>query len=296
MTIELLREFLDLAESLNFTETANRLYISRTALSKHISSLEKELGIELFVRTTHNVYLTEIGEKFLPNIRSAVLSYDNAISQLNHDISQIKSELKIGFLDAAVRKLLIPCVQHSKEKFPQTTLSLESYELGALDRAVRSGQIDIALTIRFPNSKFENEWCFQELYPDILCAMVPLSSPIAEKHSIRYVELLKERLILPQPDAYPVMAELLQRMAEDSIPSYKPFAEFRHIDAVAIMVEAKTAITVIPKHCEFFPHPNSCFVELEDNDAHISVGALWKSTNSNPLIPAFLNELKQSTP
>lgn len=58
-----LRVFLALADTLNFTETANRLFITQQAVSKHISQLECDLGCRLFIRSTHHVTLTSAGER-----------------------------------------------------------------------------------------------------------------------------------------------------------------------------------------------------------------------------------------
>lgn len=58
-----IRLFLSLAETLSFTETANRLFITQQAVSKHISQLEADLGFPLFIRSTHKVQLTPAGER-----------------------------------------------------------------------------------------------------------------------------------------------------------------------------------------------------------------------------------------
>ena len=62
MNEQKIRVFLSLANTLNFTETANELFITQQAVSKHISQMEEHLGFRLFVRSTHNVQLTPAGE------------------------------------------------------------------------------------------------------------------------------------------------------------------------------------------------------------------------------------------
>ena len=56
--------FLTVAETLNFSQAAKQLYLSQAAVSQQIQSLEKELGFPLFVRTRHQVELTEAGRYF----------------------------------------------------------------------------------------------------------------------------------------------------------------------------------------------------------------------------------------
>jgi len=65
----LLRAFLAVAEELHFTRAAARLYIAQQALSRDIRRLERDLGAELFVRTTRQVTLTPDGARLLPYAR-----------------------------------------------------------------------------------------------------------------------------------------------------------------------------------------------------------------------------------
>ncbi|MFK4188259.1 LysR family transcriptional regulator [Streptomyces sparsogenes] len=65
----LLRAFTAVADELHFTRAAARLYVAQQALSRDIRRLERELGAELFVRTTRQVTLTAEGQRLLPYAR-----------------------------------------------------------------------------------------------------------------------------------------------------------------------------------------------------------------------------------
>lgn len=72
----LLRSFVAVAEELHFTRAAARLYTAQQALSRDIRRLERELGAELFVRTTRQVALTPDGERLVPYARRVLTAYD----------------------------------------------------------------------------------------------------------------------------------------------------------------------------------------------------------------------------
>ncbi|WP_051845282.1 LysR family transcriptional regulator [Streptomyces globisporus] len=72
----LLRAFTAVAEELHFTRAAARLYLAQQALSRDIRRLERELGTELFVRTTRQVALTADGERLLPYARRVLAAHD----------------------------------------------------------------------------------------------------------------------------------------------------------------------------------------------------------------------------
>ncbi|MEU6847757.1 LysR family transcriptional regulator [Streptomyces sp. NPDC046716] len=76
----LLRAFLAVADELHFTRAAARLYVAQQALSRDIRRLERELGAELFGRTTRQVTLTAEGARLLPYARRAVEAQDELLA------------------------------------------------------------------------------------------------------------------------------------------------------------------------------------------------------------------------
>ncbi|WP_420033912.1 LysR family transcriptional regulator [Streptomyces sp. cg28] len=76
----LLRAFLAVADELHFTRAAARLYVAQQALSRDIRRLERELGAELFGRTTRQVTLTAEGARLLPYARRAIEAQDELLA------------------------------------------------------------------------------------------------------------------------------------------------------------------------------------------------------------------------
>ncbi|WP_309062373.1 LysR family transcriptional regulator [Streptomyces sp.] len=76
----LLRAFVTVAEELHFTRAAVRLYVAQQALSRDVRRLERELGSELFVRTTRQVTLTADGERLLPYARRVLQAQDDLLA------------------------------------------------------------------------------------------------------------------------------------------------------------------------------------------------------------------------
>ncbi|MGC9376089.1 LysR family transcriptional regulator [Streptomyces sp. MH13] len=76
----LLRGFVTVADELHFTRAAARLYVAQQALSRDVRRLERELGAELFVRTTRQVTLTADGERLLPYARRVLQAQDDLLA------------------------------------------------------------------------------------------------------------------------------------------------------------------------------------------------------------------------
>ena len=87
MELRQLKYFVKVAETLSFSEASRILCITQSTLSQQVKQLETELGTPLFIRSSHNVTLTEAGEEMLPYARQTIASADLCairISDLNN--------------------------------------------------------------------------------------------------------------------------------------------------------------------------------------------------------------------
>src|ERR1044072_4179951 len=76
-----LRAFVAVAEELNFSRAAERLYLSQPALSRQIRGLERLVGCELLRRSTHRVELTRAGDALLDRARKLLADLDEAVAK-----------------------------------------------------------------------------------------------------------------------------------------------------------------------------------------------------------------------
>ena len=75
-----LRAFIAVAEELNFSRAAARLYVSQPALSRQVRALERSIGYQLLRRSTHRVELTLAGEALLERARQVLTALDDAVA------------------------------------------------------------------------------------------------------------------------------------------------------------------------------------------------------------------------
>ena len=154
MNIEHLEEFIDLANTLNFTKSSANLHITQPTLSKHIAELERQIGSPLFVRTTNSVKLTQAG-KILYEKACALVSDFSSIVESVQDATQASVEtLRIGgsTVQPTVNRICSKLsLRAAAEKHP---VRFEYYKTRALsnDRpapyaldALKNGEIDLAI-------------------------------------------------------------------------------------------------------------------------------------------------------
>ena len=83
MNITSMREFVTLSKNLNYTQTAEELFITQSTLSRHISEMEIELDIKLFNRSTHGVELTKEGVFIFEEFNKIISQYDDMLSTIS---------------------------------------------------------------------------------------------------------------------------------------------------------------------------------------------------------------------
>lgn len=138
--------FSEAAKDLNFTKTAQRLFISQQTLSNHIARLEEAYRVQLFDRKPR-LMLTDAGETLLSFARNYKTSEENLRAQLS-DISQEESShLRIGFTPNRTN-IASPILADSFwERYPNVKLDLYVYHSARLVDMLANGELDVALAI-----------------------------------------------------------------------------------------------------------------------------------------------------
>lgn len=160
MNIEHAREFLTLAQCLNFTEAANDLNMTQPALSKHLAALERELGAKLVDRTRKSIQLTEEGRMFFETCGIIVNQYD----KMQRALDEIKAArpLKIGgrFDDADVATLMSMAAMMYRNAHRSSLAFARSDGHDELD-ALEAGEIDLYIDYANPARLKERKLSFR---------------------------------------------------------------------------------------------------------------------------------------
>lgn len=290
MDIQILKEFADLAYTLNFGKTAERMYVGQSTLSKHIIALEKELGTQLFIRTKQAVRLTSTGQNILPEIKKVIEHYEDAVNIIKQDKGDLCGSLRIGFLDAAVRTLLTNSIQKYRALYPNMKLSLTSCQVGDLADGFKNNVIDIALTILFPNSVLPPDTSFTAFYEDGISAVFPGDHPLASKETIVFDDLLQYPIILPSPQMYPSYAQLIREYEQNSPVPANIICDYTHIDTALIMVESGMGVSILPTNIGSNA-TTAVFRPISDCNPVLQIGVMWKKGNRTIGMEEFIDIL-----
>ncbi|BAK47577.1 transcriptional regulator [Clostridium sp. SY8519] len=296
MTIEILREFADLAYTLNYQKTAERMYISHSTLSKHIMALEKELGnVTLFHRSKHSVELTDLGKAFLTKIQKTLADYDSALSVIQKGKENISGTICIGFLDAAVKDFLPPILDEYRNIYPEMNVELFSGQVGDLLEAYGNNQSDLSITLFFPNAVPPSSAAIRILTEESLSVVFPKGHPLENKEKIFINDILPYPLVLPSRQQYADYAALIEDYIENGPFPPNVICDFTHVDTALIMTEANMGISILPTNIS---RKQTDLVFREINDFHpiLELVVVWNKRRINPGTLEFIELLCERFP
>ena len=96
MELRQLKYFAKAAETLNFSDAAKALNIAQSSLSQQIKQLEDELGVQLFLRNSHSIRLTEAGELMLPHALRTIHDAEACTDRIHDQRQHLTGTLNVG--------------------------------------------------------------------------------------------------------------------------------------------------------------------------------------------------------
>jgi DNA-binding transcriptional LysR family regulator len=199
-----------LAEELNFSRAANRLHIEQSTLSRLISKLESDIGLQLFMRNHQNVGISEAGRRFVEEARHAVLHAERAVlnaTAASHGAEEILNVGKSAFTDP----FLVTTLQSVRlPLYPGLKVKLWSSYSHELAHKVAAGELDTALVTSIPDAPTLS---FLTVAETPLYIALSKEDQLADRNELRLEDLRSCEWILLGPNVNPYVFEMIQRAA-----------------------------------------------------------------------------------
>ena len=289
MNIQNLREFIYLAETLSFSATARQFYVSQSVLSKHIASMEEELGAKLFVRDSHHVRLTRSGSAFLEEASSIVGSYERAVARIAAINQSFETVVRVGYLRNAARPFLAMFLKWMQRERPEVRVDLSCMEYGEIFSALARRKIDLAMAIDLdPGMRVRCDSLV--VYEDRFDAIVSYGHPLARyaPDGISADALCGQQLLLPDPAAYPGMSDFVERLLPGDCAPSAMRQYYSDVDTMYLDVEMGKCIAFSSEHNIPVFGDRVCYLPVVDTPTNYNVSALWlKDTNADTVAPCL---------
>lgn len=298
MDIKSIESFLLLARSLNFTRSAEQMFLSQSAFSRQIIRLEEELGCQLFIRTKRNVCLTEFGKSFLEHAEKIISEYNKGLCHLN---SQMNKEgfLRLGILDDLIDNIFPVIIRDFLKENPGINIAYSDDGMsGLIDRLLKE-EIDCAYTLASDTGSI-SDITSHTVWSGHLHVAVSLDNPLSSRDSIRIEDLSESPFIMIVPDTYNLGVIQINYLCKNAGFVPKITSLVSNVNSLLMLVSsnlgigliAETAKLVAPETVKIFPLE---FSESESFLVQTDIKILWRASNPNPAIQKFIEAAKRNS-
>ena len=185
----LLRAFVAVADELNFTRAAERLFIAQQALSSQVRQLESRLGAQLFERTTRRVSLTDAGERLLPHAAATLRALDAGVAELEAAQHARRTTLRVGLSGTAMVPLVGETMRAFAARHPDVELEVSNVGLNEPAAGLKEGAVDVA----FVRPPFLDEGISMvTVLTEERYAVLSADHPLAERDYVRPEDVVHE--------------------------------------------------------------------------------------------------------
>ena len=145
MELQQLRYAVAIAEEQSFTRAAERCFVVQSALSRQIKSLESELGVRLFARTSRKVKVTPAGEAFVKQARLCLQAAERAKASAAAAHGQIRGSLTIGVIPTVTAVDIAAVLGAFRRSYPEVGMHVRTGGSDEFLRRIAAGQLDVGV-------------------------------------------------------------------------------------------------------------------------------------------------------
>jgi len=186
MELEHMREFLVLSELCNYSEAAEQLFLSQSALFKHIKSLEAEIGSPLFNKIGKRIVISEYGQMFIPYAQAALKNHDMFMREVESRRSETANYVLIGTQYRITD--LITEFRKDNDRYMVPTI-----EGGSAEDLLFKDKCELAFIRNLEDP--EGKYISIPYVTDCMAAVLYPSHPLASRTSVMLEELRRENFI-----------------------------------------------------------------------------------------------------
>jgi len=150
LDVKRLRILREVANQGSFSAAGEALFLSQSAVSQQVATLEREVGMQLLDRTREGPKLTDAGRVLVGHAEAAIARLDEAERELAAIAGLEGGELRIASFPSASATILTEAVSNFHRRYPAVRLSIADAEPEESLPRLRAGELDLALTFDYP--------------------------------------------------------------------------------------------------------------------------------------------------
>jgi DNA-binding transcriptional LysR family regulator len=194
MELRHLRTIVAVARHRSFTKAGEELYLAQSAISQQIRRLERELGFEVFRRTSRSVELTAEGQVILGYAKRVLAEVDGLHSELEELTGLLRGQLRIGGVYPTGPYDLFGMLADFRAAHPEVAVHMVENTQDDVIAALRADELDCAFTALDPDA-LGNEFAATLLWDEELIVALPTDHALCAQRQVTFEQLAAEDLI-----------------------------------------------------------------------------------------------------
>ncbi len=270
MRIEQLQAFIAITETGNFGQAAKKCGVTQSTISRQIQSLEQDLGLPLFHRSTQ-AKLTLGGEKLLPRAQRICQEWGKASQECADLMAGKQPELCIAAIHSVCAHYLPPILQQFCLDYPEVQLRVTALGSDRALKVLRDGLIDVAIVMnnRFLTTSAEIELAV--LYEEQVDVLMAADHPLSKLKKVPPLELVKYPQVVFK-DGYG-MQRLVQDWFANQNIQIKTAMELNTLDAFRGVIRQGEMIALLPHKALIDSYNDSTLAIRPIAQSEITTGA-----------------------
>ncbi|MFN2390958.1 MAG: LysR family transcriptional regulator [Pyrinomonadaceae bacterium] len=295
MHIETLKVFCDLVDMRSFSLAAERNFVTQSAVSQQVRTLEDKFKRRLLerVRGRREVRLTPAGEVFYRECKNILDAYDQLNENMSGLVGKISGTVKVATVYSVGLHELPPKVREFMSKFPSAKIDLEYSRTTRVVRDVLNGTVELGV-VAFPEPR--RGLTIVPMASDRLVLICPPEHEFAERTQIKVKELKGRDFVLFERD-------IPTRKATDKIlKSYdvdvRKVAEFDNIETIKRSVEVGFGLAIVPHLSVMDEEKNNqlAVIQLAEKDWIRPVGVVYRTDRTLSIAAKKFVQLLENQP
>lgn len=279
MHIETFKVFCDLVDTQSFSLAAERNFITQSAVSQQVKSLEDKFDRRLLerVRGRREVRLTPAGEVFYRECKNVLNAYDELQEGMRGLIGSISGTVKVATVYSVGLHELPPKVREFMSKFPAAKIDLEYSRTTRVVRDVLSGAVELGV-VAFPEPR--RGLTIVPMPGDRLVLICPPDHEFAKKKQVKAKDLKGLDFVLFERDI--PTRKATDRILKSHNVEIKKVAEFDNIETIKRAVEVGFGLAIVPHPSVMDEEKNKqlAVIELAEKEWVRPVGVIYRSDRS----------------
>ena len=272
--------FVVVAQYLNFSRASEDLKITQPAVSHQIRTLEEELGVKLFKRTSKSVSLTPEGIQFYPDAELILKTAMSAKKRLGVHENFVPFE--VGCCSCPELNLFPPVFKQLAREFPLLRPSVRLVPSPSLPGLLDHKKIPASFQIKERQTK--SSLCFRELgSASVACICAP-EHPLAQYETLSRNQL-SGSIIVSSPRQIPGALFAIQNQILSQLPPQEHYAT-ETLESVFTLAKAQLGYTLYPD-LPMARDPGLCYIPVTDFP-RLPFGIYYHRDNDHPVLKRFL--------